>query len=156
MKQFNKNIHIEVSVDAIAARLLDSMKESPIAEHIVEAVIGSALAANHGLNAIYNAVCGFSNELTYKVGDNCAISTEYISTYNFVDSLKKFDYVLGKVVAINEYAKCPITVEIEHVNSKNYIDTDRKDIPLCAISNAGVGEWCIALEAAKESANLFK
>jgi hypothetical protein len=64
MKKYNKSIQITVQVDSIAQMLLGQINEAfPNREGLTEAIIGTALNAAAGISPLYNALCGFTNDL---------------------------------------------------------------------------------------------
>ena len=145
MKIYNKVIEITVSVDTIAARLLDSMKESPIAKNIVEAVIGTALSTGRGLDKLYNALCGFTNELAYKVGDEIAVHCEAEAIHNCHPELHK-EYYRAEIIGVNEYDILPLDVRVAYVNSKGASDEMYCSVPLRYVAALDkCAEWDTAL-----------
>jgi hypothetical protein len=83
MKQFNKSIRIEISLDSIANRLLDMMKteNNPNAELVVETIIGSLQGDGQKMGMLYNSMVGWSNELAYQVGENVLVHRDHIREY---------------------------------------------------------------------------
>lgn len=155
MKTYNKTITIEVSVDTIAKRLLDNMKDSPIAESVVEAIIGTSLANKSGIDKIYNALCGFDNSLTYQVGDEIGVWDELVYISNRHDTLQT-DFMRAKITEIDEYAKKPIVICVEYINSKGVKDEHIQSIQLEAVTTLdNCGTWDAALAALRNPEPLF-
>jgi hypothetical protein len=83
LPKFDQVIKIEIEVQSIHEKLLNELPEDYKHRAILaHAVIGSA-AQNGGLNYIYNALCGFTNDVDFKVGDN-VICTE-------IDKYERYD-----------------------------------------------------------------
>jgi len=119
MKQFNKTISVEVSVDSIANNLLSNMKEDfKHKELVVEAIIGSALEKG-GLGYIYNSLNGFNNEINFQVGD-AVISTDrtYLGTKDETGKVERNHQEIGpcSVKEINIYADRKLLVEYSTYN----------------------------------------
>jgi len=155
MKTYNKVIEIEISVDSIAKRLLENMKDSPVAENIVEAVIGTALSNGRGLDKIYNAMCGFSNELAYKVGDEIAIHCETENIRNCHPTLSK-EYYRAEIIGVDEYEVLPLDVRVTYINSKGATDEMYCSVPLRYVATLDkCVEWDAAFKALEAGQNLF-
>ena len=66
---FNQVIKIEVEVQSIYEKLLSTFPEDyKHKEMLAHAIIGSS-EHNGGLNYVYNALNGFTNDVNFKVGD---------------------------------------------------------------------------------------
>ena len=90
MKQFNKVISIEVSVDSIAKRLLDTLPEDyKHRELVTEAIIGPMASNNnmHAIGVLFNALGGFTNELNFQVGNVVMTKASSYYDYEFIDNV---------------------------------------------------------------------
>jgi hypothetical protein len=119
MKQFNKTISIEVSVDSIANMLLSNMKEDfKHKDIVVEAIIGAGVEKG-GLSYVYNALAGFSNAINFAVGEMVVCKeTAYVYQHN-QEKIQRSPRVIGdaKVIEINEFADRKVRVEFIGINS---------------------------------------
>lgn len=69
MKQFNKTIRVEVSLDQIASNLLSRFKEDEKhAEAMTETII-SLLDKSDNVSYLYNTLNGFTNDINFEIGD---------------------------------------------------------------------------------------
>lgn len=107
MKQFNREIQVTVSVDAVAQRMLAIIPETVIGrEQIVEAAIGVALHSEVGIAPIYNALCGFNNQLNVKIGDKVLLKEQHTvwvkGEYRPITS--------GTIVEIDEYRRTQVRI----------------------------------------------
>lgn len=125
MKKFNQSIQIEVQVDSIAAKLVNSFSEEfPHRELVAEALIGRMLAADQqGLSRLYNALHGFEVGIDFKVGDRI-IGSPDLYAYWTPESIAKKETVRGKavfatIVEINPYSDNTLTVEVEVPKMRN-------------------------------------
>jgi hypothetical protein len=81
MKKFNKVIQVEVSVDTIAEKLLETMApDFKHREQVVEAIIGAMVEHEelHKIAPLYNALNGFSNDINFKAGDKVKLNKDGI------------------------------------------------------------------------------
>jgi len=86
LKHFNKTITVEVSVDSIAQRLLETIKEDEKHKvNIVESII-SPLLHSGKLTYIYNALNGYTNEINFVVGEFVKVDSKF---YTYVDEHNK-------------------------------------------------------------------
>jgi len=125
MKTFNKSIKIEVRVDMIAKKLLNSMKEdNPHRELVTEAIIGSALNTDT-VHFLYNALNGYTGEVNFEEGQ--LVSTE-VQVYDYgmepiEGEARKQQYrPIGdaKIVEIDEYRRDEkVKIEFVSVNYQN-------------------------------------
>ena len=72
MKEFNKKITFEISVDDISNELLSKIDiEFKYRELVVEAIIGRQLSTgdSDGIGLIFNALRGYTSGVNFKVGD---------------------------------------------------------------------------------------
>lgn len=119
MKKYNKTITVEVSVDAIAEHLLNSMdKEFKHKENVVEAIIGPALEKGT-LSYIYNALYGYNNGLNFAVGEEVMCTTKEYMSYQEGDGLKEGYREIGKVtiLEIGEYKDKKLLVQYVYTDS---------------------------------------
>ncbi len=118
MKTFNQVITVEVSVDAIAQQLLNTISDSfPHREMLVETIIGCGLQASN-LTYLYNSLNGFTNEINFKIGQEVMCS-EMTYQPNHPNKPTNKDYVaLGNcvIVDINPYSKQKVLVEYTGYN----------------------------------------
>jgi len=110
MKSFNQAINIEVQVDTIANKLLESMDSSnPHSALIAETIIGT-LVSEGRLSGLYNALNGWESTIDFKVGQliHCS-STHYSGSKR---------EVIGncEIIEINEYKNgSNIKVSLEYM-----------------------------------------
>jgi len=120
LKQFNQVITVEVSVDSIAQKLLESMNvDFKHAELVTEAVIGSALHSGK-LSYIYNALNGFTNDINFKVGDKVR-TTKKAYMYKTPSSKERSSSEYATmdncvVLEIDEYRDAKLLLEYDHYN----------------------------------------
>lgn len=79
---FNQTISIEVDVDSIHQKLMETFPEDYKHKEILShAIVGSAME-HGGIGFIYNAMNGYTNDVDFKVGElvNCTsqVKREYI------------------------------------------------------------------------------
>lgn len=128
MKKFDKVISVEVSVDNIANKLLNTFPEDYAhRELLTETVIGTALASNK-LGYVYNALHGFNNDINFEVGQvvNCTAS-DYFYEYNqSEEKWKQTHREIGKatIVEIDVYQDRKIKVEFDNYSHSG---TPKKD-----------------------------
>lgn len=76
MKKFNQSIKIEVAVDDIAKKLLDTFPQDyKHKEMLTETIISTALNSRN-ISYIYNALNGYSAEIDFQVGDKVICTTK--------------------------------------------------------------------------------
>jgi hypothetical protein len=130
MKNFNKVITVEVSVDSIANLLLDSMStEFKHRESVVESIVGRMM--NDGsLSYLYNSLNGYSSAIDFQVGDVVS-SINGFRTYAYwtQESIDSNNTVYGsvyegRIVEINEFADKKIRLEYTVPNKKGGFDTN--------------------------------
>jgi hypothetical protein len=82
MKRFNKSIHIEVSIDSIAQKLLASIdSNNPHAELIVESII-SPMSSHEDrvrLGKLFSALSGYREEINFYEGQHVYCSDTFYS-----------------------------------------------------------------------------
>ena len=136
MKTFNKVIKVEVSVDSIAVKLLESFKGSEFkhAELLTEAIIGSSLSADN-LSYVYNALNGYSAEIDFKVGE--LIAVEGLREYS---QGTHTPVLFAEIVEIDLYKEQKLKVKwnnlkgsesvewVKHTNAKLYVNTEVTDV----------------------------
>lgn len=77
MKKFNKTISVEVSVDTIANKLVESFKDDfKHKELVTESIIGTLLNENR-LSDLYNTLNGYTNEINFEPGDIVHCTEQY-------------------------------------------------------------------------------
>ena len=125
MKNFNRIITIEVSVDSIAQQMLAQINpEFKHREMLVETIFGRALSEDESaISKIYNALNGHTQELNFKVGDKIAPKDVEAWGYWTAESIEKNNTVRGKITTatvkeINIHANRQILLEFE-VPQKN-------------------------------------
>lgn len=118
MKSFNKTITVEVSVDDIATKLLDTISDSfPHREMLVETIIAIGLQAS-SLNYLYNSLNGYTNDINFEVGQYVVCSETKYQPYHPNKPSNK-DYVpIGecKIVEINPFSTSKVYVEYTGYN----------------------------------------
>lgn len=123
LKTFNQVISVQVSVDSIAAKLLEMMDQTnPHTALVVNTVIGSALSTGK-MSFIYNAVNGWSDEVNITIGKNYNIEGKYLSMYNPADGEKERLFT-AIVKQIDEY-RDGNKVEVEYTYSRKEDDIRR-------------------------------
>lgn len=136
MRQFNQVITVEVSVDSIAQKLLESINpEFKHAELLTEAIIGTSLDTGK-ISYLHNALNGYTNEIDFKVGDEIQINDTQYTFYNkegeiVESSVRGNGYVVGIVKEIDVYKSKKLFVEMYYVDRKTnngnkeyYVETD--------------------------------
>lgn len=134
LKRFNKVINIEISVDSIAEKLMETIKEdNPHKEIIVNAIIGN-LEAEGRLGQLYNSLNGWEDKLDFEVGQmvNC-IDTIWDYTENDdIDGVIQGDSTsrpigVAKIIEINEYSNNrQLKLEYEILTKKGDSETRRE------------------------------
>jgi hypothetical protein len=112
MKQFNKVIQIEVSLDQIANDLLATMDSSnPHAALIAETIIGT-MHEDQSLGKLYSALAGKEIIINFQVGQTLHC------TETFYNGNERIEVGVCTVKGINEYAKryC-VNVEYSYNNT---------------------------------------
>jgi hypothetical protein len=130
MKNFNKVITVEVSVDSIANMLLDSMSaDFKHKELVAEAIVGRMMNDN-SLGYLYNSLNGYPTTIDFQIGDEVSSNSGFRSYgYWTPESIEKNDscygYVKsGKIVEINEYGDQKLRIEYQFPNKKGEMDTN--------------------------------
>ena len=125
MKQFNRIITVEVSVDAIAQNLLDTI--APDFKHremLVESIIGSNIDTGK-LGYIYNALNGFTNEINFAKGDKiyCSNKTYMFKTPSSIEKDNSEYAEMGDAVVIDTdvYAEKKVLIEYDHYGRKGEV-----------------------------------
>lgn len=140
MPRFNEAIRIDIEIDSIYQKMLDQLPDDyKHREVLAHAIVGSGVE-NGTISYVYNALCGFTNDVDFKVEDVVIcneIDRRERYDANFEDedgklfvepnnqTVEQADYkpnwrtrkiAIGKckVVKINLYAKDKLTVEFEH------------------------------------------
>ena len=114
MKQFNKVITVEVSVDSIAQQLLSTFSSDfKHAELVAETIIATGLEKGT-LTYLYNSLNGFSSDINFQVGDEvlCTDST-YDFSLNASGAYEESHKPIGacKIVEINPYSTTKVNIE---------------------------------------------
>ena len=127
MKTFNKQIKVTVELDTIANQLLNTISpENKHRDNIVEAIIGRMDANNDsaGMTLLYNALCGFSNDVNFEVGDIVSCTE---SCYGYWDGKNESYREIAecKVININIYSKDKLHVEYNIPNKNGNIQTKK-------------------------------
>lgn len=127
---FNDVIKIEVDVDDIYKKLMETFPEDyKHREMLAHAIIGSA-HTNGGLSYIYNSLNGYTNQIDFKLNDvvTCIedYRVEFIDSDQFVASdksknlSKKLPIGKCRVKSINLYNLDKLTVSFMSVNQYTY------------------------------------
>ena len=150
MKQFNKVISVEVSVDSIAKRLLDTLPEDyKHRELVAEAIIGPMVSNDLGgsLGALYNSLNGFVNEINFAKDDVVDVTDGYYQSYPIVDGKilttgKNIKTGLARIIEVDVYRfRDQIQVEWPVITKKGGTDyvvdfqkrwIDKKEATKCA------------------------
>lgn len=78
MKRFNEVIKVEVSIDAIADKLLNEFAEDYKHKEIVtEAIIGNMMRNTNQISQLFNALNGYTNDVDFEVGDEIICEDNY-------------------------------------------------------------------------------
>ena len=131
MKNFNKVITVEVSVDSIANQLLQTLSpEFKHREMVTEGIIGRMLSSDmHGLSILYNSLNGFTQEIDFQVGE--VVKVENLNFYgywfantdgNLKESREKVSE--GVVKSIDIYSDKKIELEFNVPDSKGQMKTN--------------------------------
>lgn len=133
MKKFNQVIKVEVSVDEIAKKLLDTFQgEYAHRELLAETIIGTALH-NGTLGYVYNSLNGFSADIDFKVGQivDCKETVwQYRVKPGTVDAdTPEYDrraYPIGesKIIDIDVYRDKKLKIEYQVMSGKGEWSTD--------------------------------
>jgi hypothetical protein len=130
LPKFDEVIKIEVPVNQIYEKLKAVFPEDyKHKEVLAHAIVGSTVS-HGGVEFVYNALCGFTNDIDFKVGDK-VICTEKERKENLYAAQGKSltdqeDVEIGEceIVQINLYAKDKIRVAFKERGwkSEEYID----------------------------------
>jgi hypothetical protein len=131
MKQFNKVITVEVSVDTIANQLLDSMSmDFKHRELVAESIIGRMLNDN-SLTFLYNSLNGYACDINFEKGDDLCANDGGFSEYGYwtPESIEQNNSVMQyiksvQVVEVDVYRDNKLLVEYyvpnkEGINVRN-------------------------------------
>lgn len=136
MKKFNKTIKIEVSVDAVANKLLAQFKDNYAhAELMTETIIGTAMDSGK-LPQIASALLGVSCNINFDVGQiiSCSlVIQDYKKSLMRGDKDLKWDsrrIGVSEIIEIDEHRKHPILIEYNVVDIDGKELTERRRIPL--------------------------
>lgn len=125
MKTFNTTIRVEIELDSIAQKLLSEFPEDyKHKELVTETIIGNAYQ-NGGIDQLYNALNGYTNDVDFKEGDMVTVDGDTIVSYSPCDDddnsgkkAKSERYPLvGKVMEVNIYKHNKLLVEYKYMNS---------------------------------------
>lgn len=119
LKQRNKTIQVEISLDQIASNLHSMF--NPDEKHstiVVDAIIDNLEKSHRGLSQLFSTMNGYKPTLNYELGDN-VYTTHKDYTYQLIDDTYQNKYVeIGecKVVDIDIAAVKQLQVEWVYTN----------------------------------------
>lgn len=126
MKKFNKVIKVEVSVDEIAVRVLDTMSDMfPHRELLVESMF--ATATDHQIGLMFNALNGYLPNINFEIGQMIAPNNlEEYGNWQGPDNARTQELVQeAEIVNIDLYAIKKLQIKYM-VPSKEGYDTMTK------------------------------
>lgn len=114
MKTFNKEITVQLSVDAIAEQLLSIIKDDyKHRDLVVETIVGRLLATDDSaaLGMLNSSLNGHQQKINFEIGD--IVSTDITELGNWDGSSKKTREAIGtaKVIDIDVYAVNKLMIE---------------------------------------------
>lgn len=119
LRKFNETITIQVQLDTVAEMLYSKMNQNdPLAIPITEQIIGSMRHAPNGISRLYNALIGYPNQCSYKVGDVVYVSPGDLSVWNWHESCKKLKAVPATITAVDEFALAPYTLSVQFLHKE--------------------------------------